>query len=94
MLVDKKQIKKIAHLAKIRIDEENIDEYTKNLSNILNFFNHINEIDTENLSIYDIDTEQYLRDDVAIREDNSVNLQKLSANVDNNFYLVPKVIEQ
>ena len=47
MLIDKKITEKIAKLAKIKLSEEDIDEYSKDLSKILTWIDKLKEVDTE-----------------------------------------------
>ena len=49
MLVSKEEILHIAKLADIKIEENEIDEYAKNLEDILNFVEVLNNVDTENV---------------------------------------------
>ena len=50
MKVSKEEIMRIAKLADLKIEEEKIDEYAKNLEEILNFADIINNVNTENLN--------------------------------------------
>ena len=44
-----KDIRKIAHLARLEIAAEDIPTHVENLSNILNFVEQINDINTDNI---------------------------------------------
>lgn len=50
MQVDKEEILHIAKLACLNIKDEEIEEYRKNLQDILNFANIIANVNTENIS--------------------------------------------
>ena len=43
-------VKKIAHLARLGINESDIEDYASNLSNILHLVEQMNSIDTSNVS--------------------------------------------
>ena len=45
-MIDKKEIQKIAALAKIEIKDSEIDTYSKQLSKILEYVERLNEVDT------------------------------------------------
>ena len=46
MSLDRSDVEKIAHLARIQIDEADIPEYAENLSNILDLVNQMQACDT------------------------------------------------
>ena len=50
MQVERKEILHIAKLASLNIKEEEIEEYRKNLQDILNFANVVNSVNTDNVS--------------------------------------------
>lgn len=47
MSIDSSVVKKIAHLARIRITDEEADGYEKELNSILNWVEQLNEVNTE-----------------------------------------------
>ena len=49
MLIDKKVTKKIAFLARIGLTEKEEEEFTKDLSNILNWMDDLKKIDVKNV---------------------------------------------
>ena len=49
MVVSKEEILHIAKLADLNIQENEIDEYAKNLQDILNFVNVLNNVNTDNV---------------------------------------------
>ena len=86
MSLDKTQVEKIAHLARLQIDPADIPKYATNLSNIL---------DTEGVTPMAHPTEavQRLRDDQVTETDQRDHFQAIAPQVENGLYLVPKVIE-
>lgn len=50
MQVEKEDVLHIAKLACLKLKEEEIEEYRKNLQDILNFANIVNGVNTENIS--------------------------------------------
>jgi len=49
MNVSKEEVKHIANLAMLNLSEEEVEKYTKDLQEILNFAEIINKADTENV---------------------------------------------
>lgn len=48
-MLSKKEVQKIAQLARIKITDEEAEKYSKELSDILGFVEKLNEIDTDNV---------------------------------------------
>ncbi len=90
-----KDVKKIAHLARIEIDAETIPEHVDSLSNILNFVEQINEVNTDKIKpmAHPQDIFQRLRSDEVTTENESKLYQKLAPKTEAGLYLVPKVID-
>lgn len=95
MSLQKTDIEKIAHLARISINEENIPSYIDNLSNILHLVDQMNEVDTDTVSpmAHPLDATQRLRADEVTETDQRSEFQRVAPAVENGLYLVPKVIE-
>ena len=94
MEVSKKEILHIAKLAKLNLKDEEIPDYIKNLQDILNFANIVNEAPIEGLdtSIGAIDNYNVFRkDEIKVFEDNKALLQNAPEQEDNMFK-IPKVI--
>ena len=49
MLIDIKITKRIAHLAKIELNEKEIEEYSKDLSNILSWMDELKKVDVKGI---------------------------------------------
>ena len=94
MEISDKEILHIADLASLKIDENEIEKYKKNLQDILNFANIINNADTENLDVSICTNENYnvFRED-EIREfsDKQALLQN-AEDIENNMFKIPKVL--
>jgi len=95
MSLDKSDIEKIAHLARLGIDEADIPEYVKNLSNILGLVEQMNDVDVTNVTpmAHPMDASQRLRQDVVTETNQREKFQIIAPNVEDGLYLVPKVIE-
>jgi len=88
-------IKRIAHLARLNIDESAIPGYAENMTNILRLADKLQSVETdcEPLS-HPLEIKQRLREDKVTEEDQHELFQSLAPEVAYDLYLVPQVIEQ
>jgi aspartyl-tRNA(Asn)/glutamyl-tRNA(Gln) amidotransferase subunit C len=88
-------VKKIAHLARLGIDAQDIDAYVKDLSGILNLVEQMNAVDTATTQplSHPLDQAQRLRPDAVTETDQHQLFQSQAPLVEAGLYLVPKVIE-
>ena len=94
MQVSKEEILHIANLASLNIKEEEIEEYRKNLQDILNFADIVNNVNTDGISetIGSTDNVNVFREDV-IKEFADKDLLLANApDKQNNMFSIPKVI--
>ena len=50
MDIDKKLVKKIATLSKMKIEENEVEKFSNELSKIINWVEKLNEVDTKNIT--------------------------------------------
>jgi len=95
MSLQKADIKNIAHLARLAIDEDDTAAYADNLSNILALVEQMNAVDTSNVTpmAHPMDAVQRLRADEVTESNQRDSFQKIAPSVENGLFLVPKVIE-
>ena len=88
-------VKRIAYLARLSIDEGDISEYAKNLSNILEMVEQMDSVDTGGVDpmAHPQDATQRLRPDEVSEEDRREVFQTVAPRTEAGLYLVPKVIE-
>lgn len=94
MQVGKEEIMHIAKLAALNIKEEEIEEYRKNLQDILNFANIVNGVNTDNVSETIGSTSNvnmFREDEIKEFEDKEALMQNAPAK-QNNMFSIPKVI--
>ena len=94
MTISKEEIIHIAKLADLSIKEEEIEDYAKNLQDILEFAEIINNVDTDNVkeSIGTLEISNVMRkDEVKEFEDKEALLQN-APEKENNMFKIPKVI--
>lgn len=94
MQVSKEEIKHMAHLADLIIEEEEMDSYALNLQEILNFANIVNEAPVQGLDIT-IGTNKtedvFRKDEVKVFSDTPSLLQN-APEQEQNMFKIPKVI--
>ena len=94
MQVDKKELLKIANLANLKIEENEIEEYLSNLENILEFTDIVNKAPVEGLDITIGSNKAYNRfrkDEVKEFKDTQALLQNAEEK-SQNMFKIPKVI--
>jgi len=89
------EVKQIAYLARLSIQEENIEQYSQDLSSIFGLVEQMNAADVDDIEpmAHPQDAIQRLRDDV-VTETNQ--REKLMANAplqEAGLFLVPKVLD-
>ena len=95
MPIDKSQVKKVAKLSRISVDDNKINSLSKDLDSILTFVEKLNELDTKEIktlkSIADktLEARNDFVDDGKIKND----ILKNSPEKNEDFFIVPKVIE-
>jgi aspartyl-tRNA(Asn)/glutamyl-tRNA(Gln) amidotransferase subunit C len=88
-------VKKIAHLARLGINQQDIASYTHDLSGMLALMTQMGETNTDGVlpMAHPMDQTQRLRADEVTESDNRKNFQAIAPQVEDGLYLVPKVIE-
>jgi len=95
MSIDKNQVKKVAKLSRISLDEGKLDSLSKDLVSILKFVEELNKLDTNKTEALTsvVDTTLQARDDKI--NDGMIKDQILKNSPEKNeeFFIVPKVVE-
>ena len=95
MSLDRTDVEKIAHLARLAVSDEEKDRYAAELSKILDLVEQMNAIDTEHVTpmAHPLHMVQRLRADVPSEPDQRSLFQGIAPATEKGLYLVPKVIE-
>jgi len=95
MSLDRSDVERIAHLARLQINDQDIPAYAENLSSILHLFDQMQSIDTTGVEplAHPLDAVQRLRADVVTESNQRELLQSNAPATENGLFLVPKVIE-
>jgi len=88
-------IKRIAHLARIEINDSEAEQTLEKLSSILTLIEEMQAVDTTGITpmSHSQDVVQRLREDVITKDNLRDAFQENAPAVDSGLYLVPKVIE-
>jgi aspartyl-tRNA(Asn)/glutamyl-tRNA(Gln) amidotransferase subunit C len=95
MSVDRDTVKRVAHLARIAVSDEEAEGLKSDLNAILGFVEQLNEVDVDGVepmtAVVAMDMKK--RADVVTEKDQA---EKIVANAparEENFFVVPKVVE-
>ncbi len=95
MKIDKASIKKISHLARLEFDENSEDKMSLDMSQILDWVEHLNELDTtdvEPLTTMSSEVNDMREDKAGAHLDHEAGL-KNAPKRDADYFRVPKVLE-
>lgn len=92
--ISDEEILHIVKLARLKLDNEELPEYKKNLKEILNFANVVNSVDTDNIGETIGVNENYnrFREDVVKNQEMREKLLQNAPSQDEGMFRIPKVI--
>jgi aspartyl-tRNA(Asn)/glutamyl-tRNA(Gln) amidotransferase subunit C len=95
MALEDTQVEKIAHLARLGIDADDVPDYAHNLSAILAFVEQLNRVNTTGVQplAHPLEATQRLRPDVVTEPDEREKFLRNAPLTEAGLYLVPRVIE-
>lgn len=94
MQVSKEELLHIANLASLKLEESEVDNYLKNLQEILNFANIVNNapVDDLEITIGSNKAENIFRKDEINRFKDTKSLLENAPEQEQNMFKIPKVI--
>jgi aspartyl-tRNA(Asn)/glutamyl-tRNA(Gln) amidotransferase subunit C len=95
MTIDAATVKRIGRLARIRVEENEVEKYQGELNAILGFVEQLNEVNVEGVEAMTSVTPMQLRRRVDVISDGGY-AEKIVSNAplsEDNFFMVPKVVE-
>jgi len=95
MALNTTDIKRIAHLARLEINDEEAQSTLTKLSGIMDLIEEMQAVDTDGIEpmSHAQDVTQRLREDVVNKTNQRDTFQAIAPQTDSGLYLVPKVIE-
>ncbi|MHB9039643.1 MAG: Asp-tRNA(Asn)/Glu-tRNA(Gln) amidotransferase subunit GatC [Melioribacteraceae bacterium] len=96
MSITKKDVEYIAQLARLRFKDEELENFTSQLNEILNYVDKLNELDTENVEPLSHPVEEFnkFRDDELKPSIEREEALKNAPDRTDEFFKVPKVINK
>ena len=95
MSIDKDTAARVAHLARIRVDEDRLPALAEEFNAILGFIEQLNEVDVDGVEPMTGVTPMRLkrREDVVTDGDRQAEVLKNAPDAREGFFAVPKVVE-
>lgn len=96
MSVNNKQVEQIAKLARLKFDENEIENLTKDMNKILDYMDQLNELDTDNIEplSHPLDLSNVMREDKLKESISREEVFKNAPSHNEEFFKVPKVINK
>ena len=93
--ITKDQVSKVAKLARLKLNEEEIDNHAIQIEKILDYINQLEKIDTENVQCTTraIEVINVFRNDEKKQYSNRDEILNLAPAREDDFYKVPKIIK-
>ena len=88
------EVKKVAQLARLELNESEINQHAEQLEKILEYIKQLDKINTEDIpcTTRAIEVVNVLRKDEKKNYENSEEILDLAPSRENKFYKVPKII--
>jgi len=95
MTLSLNDIKRVAKLARIEISETDAEQNLVRLSGIFDLIEQMRAVDTQGIQpmSHSQDMVQRLREDIVTESDQRTLFQSVAPQIEDGYYLVPKVIE-
>ena len=96
MTIDREQVHKVAHLARLELQPEEEEIFTTQLSSILEYFQQLSELDTERVAptTRAIDVSNITREDNLEPFPNREEILSCAPEQDGDFFKVPKIMSE
>ena len=95
MSIKKSEIAYISSLSKLKMEDIEIDNFTRQISDILEMIQQLEKVDTDGIEpmAHPLNMKQRLRMDEVTEENQRDLYQENAVEVEQGFYKVPKVID-
>ena len=93
--ISRAEVSKVAQLAKLKLNEEQIDNHATQIEKILDYINQLEKIDTTNVpcTTRAIEVVNNFRSDEKKKFKDRDDILELAPSRENNFFKVPKIIK-
>lgn len=95
-MLDREQVRKVAHLARLELTAEEEERLTTQLGSILDYFEQLNELDTSDVAptARAIDVSNVTRTDTLTPWIEREAILKCAPDRDGEFFKVPKILNE
>lgn len=96
MAISREEVEYIANLARIKMEQEELEKFTTQLDKILEYINKLNELDTEKVSptSHIVNLKNVVRQDRITGESlSNEEATQMAPDKEKEFIRVPKIIE-
>jgi len=94
--ITKEEVKKVAHLARLELNENEINNHAEQLEKILDYIEELEKIDTDDVSCTTraIEVVNVFRKDENKNSDCNADLLELAPSREDKYFKVPKIINE
>ena len=94
--ITKEEVKKVAHLARLELNENEISNHAEQLEKILEYIKQLEEIDTNEVpcTTRAIEVINVFRKDEKLNFDCNEELLELGPSIEDKYFKVPKIISE
>ena len=94
--ITKDEVKKVAHLARLELNEDEINKHAEQLEKILEYIKQLEKIDTHDVpcTTRAIEVINVFRNDEKKNSDCKQELLELSPSREDDYFKVPKIINE
>jgi len=94
IMINEEEIKKVSELARIKLSKEEAKEFAKDLQEIFENFEKIDEVDTANIEImlHPIEIKNIFREDEPVESEEEKDLLSNTINKEKGFFKGPKIL--
>lgn len=95
-MLDREQVRKVATLARLALTDEEEERFTTQLGSILEYFEQLNQLDTENVAptARAIDVSNVTREDALETWTEREAILECAPDRDGDFFKVPKILNE
>ncbi|MGL5062227.1 MAG: Asp-tRNA(Asn)/Glu-tRNA(Gln) amidotransferase subunit GatC [Microcoleus sp.] len=95
-MIDREQVRKVAHLARLELTPEEEEQFTVQLNGILDYFEQLSELDTSKVkpTTRAIDISNVMRSDDLEPFTNRESILESAPDRDGEFFKVPKILSE
>ncbi len=95
-MIEREQVHKVAHLARLELTSQEEEQFTTQLSSILDYFEQLSELNTENVqpTTRAIDVSNITRQDQLQPYADREAILNIAPDREDEFFKVPKIMQE